>query len=243
MKASEIKKGGHYIAKVSGNLVTVRVDEIREMTAHRMNHFSGRLERSSQTVYNVTNLDTGRYATFKSAAKFRRPSEVRVHRQGREMERQLYPDPAKHGSEDDMICCTPVGPTSVAKINAQQGREMEEALGPIESKSNPIPSRKCEAEDYIRLAEKLMEQQTLTVQNLKRYAADAPADPGPIADGLRGWEAFGLFVCSRCAGRIMARGCRLPDGFSPVWEDPDGSYLRQDNCCVCDADFVAKAQR
>jgi len=32
MKASEIEKGGKYIAKVSGVLTTVRVDEIREVT-------------------------------------------------------------------------------------------------------------------------------------------------------------------------------------------------------------------
>ncbi len=60
MKANEIKKGGHYIARISGNIVKVRVDEIRETPAHR-------------TVYDVTNFDTGRCTTFKSAAKFRHP--------------------------------------------------------------------------------------------------------------------------------------------------------------------------
>ncbi len=75
MKASEIKKGGLYIARISGNIVTVRVDEIRETSASRMNRYSGRLERTDKTVYDVTNLDTGRRTTFRSAAKFRRMVE------------------------------------------------------------------------------------------------------------------------------------------------------------------------
>lgn len=71
MKASEIEKGGKYIAKVSGVLTTVRVDEIREVTTYcgSCNRPYGRGER---TVYDVTNLKTGRRTTFKSAAKFRR---------------------------------------------------------------------------------------------------------------------------------------------------------------------------
>lgn len=72
MKASEIQKGGKYIAKVSGVLTTVRVDEIREVGRSRMNHYSGRLEYADRVVYDVTNLKTGRRTTFKSAAKFRR---------------------------------------------------------------------------------------------------------------------------------------------------------------------------
>jgi hypothetical protein len=74
MKANEIEVGGKYIAKVSSNLVTVRVDEIREVTSSRMNHYSGRLDYTDKVVYDVTNLATGRRTTFKSAAKFRRPA-------------------------------------------------------------------------------------------------------------------------------------------------------------------------
>ncbi len=64
MKASEIKVGGLYEAKISDRVVTVRVDAIRKRgTASRV----GR----EVTVYDVTNLTTGRKTTFRSAAKFR----------------------------------------------------------------------------------------------------------------------------------------------------------------------------
>ena len=48
----------------------------------------------------------------------------------------------------------------------------------------------------------------------------APRDPGPIAPHLRGWwTPAGWYVCARCAGRIAARGCALPAGSVPVWDD------------------------
>ena len=74
MKANEIQVGGKYIAKVSGKLTTVRVDEIRETTKRgRINKYSGCPSYYKDTVvYDVTNLVTGRRTTFKSAAKFRR---------------------------------------------------------------------------------------------------------------------------------------------------------------------------
>ncbi len=61
MRKHEIEVGKYYIAKVSGKLTTVRVDGICGAT-----HF-GKL----QTVYNVTNLSTGRKTTFRSARRFR----------------------------------------------------------------------------------------------------------------------------------------------------------------------------
>lgn len=63
MKKSEIKVGGHYQAKVSNNLVTVRVDNIRSVQG---------FSKSRTQVYDVTNIKTGRNTTFRSAAKFRR---------------------------------------------------------------------------------------------------------------------------------------------------------------------------
>lgn len=33
MKKNEIQVGGHYVAKISGRLVTVRVDAVREVDA------------------------------------------------------------------------------------------------------------------------------------------------------------------------------------------------------------------
>lgn len=54
-----------YTARVSGRYVTVRVDRIYQRTEA----FRGERET---TVYDVTNLDTGRKITFRSAAKFRK---------------------------------------------------------------------------------------------------------------------------------------------------------------------------
>jgi len=68
MKKNEIKVGGLYRAKVSGKLVTVRVDAIRVRDGY------GTMKDT--TVYDITNLSTGRKTTFKSAVKFR--SEVKV---------------------------------------------------------------------------------------------------------------------------------------------------------------------
>ena len=74
MKKSEIRIGGHYTAKISGRIVTVRVDEIREVEIRIKNTGSGYRPRGLDTHYYVTNLATGRKTTFRSAAKFR--SEV-----------------------------------------------------------------------------------------------------------------------------------------------------------------------
>ena len=67
MKKSQIKVGGHYLARVSRNLVTVRVDAIRERSGGGT--YPGSI--SGGTSYDVTNLKTGRKTTFRSAQKFR----------------------------------------------------------------------------------------------------------------------------------------------------------------------------
>lgn len=41
---------------------------------------------------------------------------------------------------------------------------------------------------------------------LERYIEFSPKDPGPIAQGLRGWTDGGVSVCGHCAGRIIACG-------------------------------------
>lgn len=61
MKAKDIRVGSVYAAKVSGNIVPVRVDVIREVFTFD----------KSKTAYDVKNLKTGRVTTFRSAAKFR----------------------------------------------------------------------------------------------------------------------------------------------------------------------------
>lgn len=65
MLAKEIIIGKRYRARVSGKLTVVRVDGIREASCFR----GGKL--TDKTVYDVTNLTTGRRTTFRSAAKFR----------------------------------------------------------------------------------------------------------------------------------------------------------------------------
>lgn len=68
MKKAEIKIGGHYRVMVSGKLVTVRVDAIRDEIVGRGTTNS---PKRSLLTYHVTNLSTGRKTTFRSAAKFR----------------------------------------------------------------------------------------------------------------------------------------------------------------------------
>ena len=65
MKKAEITEGGTYMARVSGQLVVVRVDRIVERTG-----VSPR--GKTQLVYEITNLRTMRRLVFRSAAKFRR---------------------------------------------------------------------------------------------------------------------------------------------------------------------------
>lgn len=70
MRKNEIEVGGIYIAKVNNVLTTVRVDAVRES--------------AGKTVYDVTNLKTGRTTLFRSAAKFRAEEDV-VKRADREL--------------------------------------------------------------------------------------------------------------------------------------------------------------
>lgn len=70
MKKHEIQVGGHYTARVSGNFVTVRVEAIRSDSV--VAGLSWAKDAKQHTYYDVTNLDTGRKLTFRSAAKFRR---------------------------------------------------------------------------------------------------------------------------------------------------------------------------
>lgn len=61
-----------------------------------------------------------------------------------------------------------------------------------------------------------------TIEDLKRAVEHAPADPGPIADGLTGWKLGDIFICAHCAGRIFGRGCGgLLSGAAPVWGGVD----------------------
>jgi hypothetical protein len=58
MRAQDVQIGGRYWAKVSGRLVIVRVDQVRD-------GLNGRKR------YDVTNTVTGRTTTFRSATRLR----------------------------------------------------------------------------------------------------------------------------------------------------------------------------
>src|SRR5688500_5348354 len=75
MKQSEIHVGRVYKAKVSNKIVDVRVDAIEEVTKSVSAPRGIHRQHRTVKVYHVTNLNTGRTTTFKSAAKFR--SEVK----------------------------------------------------------------------------------------------------------------------------------------------------------------------
>lgn len=131
MKANEIKVGGKYIAKVSGKLTTVRVDMIRETTKRgRSSGYSGLPTYVDGVVYEVTNLKTGRRTTFKTAGKFR--YEVTVKPVSRlEGELKSLADDGRQGRITPEEQDARHAAILIAEVNARQGREMEEAIGPI----------------------------------------------------------------------------------------------------------------
>ncbi len=87
MRAAEIQLNGTYRAIIGGKATTVRVDAIREVE-----RYVGNGKRRHQTIYDVTNLTTGRTTTFKSAQKFIKP-EVNLGKSAREV-RETVPTSA-----------------------------------------------------------------------------------------------------------------------------------------------------
>lgn len=56
---------------------------------------------------------------------------------------------------------------------------------------------------------------------LAGYLEHAPQSPRQLTPALKGWSVPPcVVVCPTCAGRIMARGCRLPEGSEPLWFEP-----------------------
>lgn len=54
---------------------------------------------------------------------------------------------------------------------------------------------------------------------------NSPQEPGRVSPDLLGWETpAGNLLCAHCAGRILARGCRLPAGSKPIWSDGQFSH-------------------
>ena len=76
MNKDQIEVGSCYRARVSGQFVTVRVDSINTLKTlgHGRYDYAGKVQpykSRRRTTYEVTNLDTGRQLTFKSALRFR----------------------------------------------------------------------------------------------------------------------------------------------------------------------------
>ncbi len=70
-----------------------------------------------------------------------------------------------------------------------------------------------------------------SAEYLRRAAEYGPVNTA-VAENLRGWwTPNGLYVCAKCAGRILGRGCHFPTGSSPVWIDSPEPYGA---CCVCE---------
>ncbi len=160
MKKAEISVGRLYQAKVSGKLVTVRVDAIREVGGRRTDPTftsPGRVYPST-TVYDVTDLSTGRKTTFRSAAKFRREAkQVKLRRidnqladLGSIIDAKAEQDFADQDDEGDRPFAdgspavpTPTAPTASVVVSSHQSSEPVAALGMAEA-MGVIPARSVE---------------------------------------------------------------------------------------------------
>ena len=127
VKKSEIKVGGHYLAKVSGRVVTVRVDTVREVPNYR-NGGNRAVYTSDKTVYDVTNLVTGRKTTFRSAAKFR--SEVDGIRDART--NKLLPVEDEQRADPTHVTARPtVDTTTKGEITVSSASQVPSSNAPI----------------------------------------------------------------------------------------------------------------
>ena len=120
MKKNEIEIGGTYLAKVSGKLTTVRVDNIRETGGWSP-------MSAAQTHYDVTNLTTKRHTVFRSAAKFRRVIKTAEQT-------------ALEKTEQIRVC------KSIQKINQELLKVPAGATGTISERLEQIPDRQDSAE-------------------------------------------------------------------------------------------------
>ena len=65
---------------------------------------------------------------------------------------------------------------------------------------------------------------------VREWLAYAPAEPGPIAPRLRGFTINSHFYCSRCCGRVAARGLLLPRLAIALWRE---DYSQPVTCAAC----------
>ena len=72
-----------------------------------------------------------------------------------------------------------------------------------------------------------------TERYLRRALDGAPPAQPVMVPAIRGWLVGPeqVFICNSCAGRIMDRGCHLPNPAEPIWDVlPEG----------CDCQFCRK---
>ena len=74
----------------------------------------------------------------------------------------------------------------------------------------------------------------MNAQSIREALEFAPKEPSTAPPPmLRGWWLPGdgglYYVCSHCAGRMVARGCSLGKA-EPVWKDRPDPYGQ---CCGC----------
>lgn len=154
MKKAEIKVGGLYLAKISGKMVTVRVDRIRP-----------RYEADHDTVaYEVTNLSTGRKVTFRSAAKFRgethpepkpnpggnrnMPSDIQFRQMVKELEQEIAADTARANFNprvQDAIESAPVEVSEETDPTVMLADSDTASVPDVEGEQRPDPTRTIHA--------------------------------------------------------------------------------------------------
>lgn len=152
MKKSQITVGGCYLMKVSGKVVTVRVDRILNQTDYK-----GR----SKTTYACTNLSTGRSCRAESAQKFRCEASPKrkpminepVDADGRPTSPASAPAPSAESSEEHALPfadqtpptappCSPTSPSatpttesSSCSTSGEEAKE-DEQRGPFAASTN-----------------------------------------------------------------------------------------------------------
>ena len=201
MKKSEIRVGGFYTAKVSNNLVTVRVDQINE---HAQTVRGGALVDS--TVYHVTNMATGRKTTFRSAMKFR--GEVDPQKRMPGVDHTQPPAPGvMRGS---ILPPTAVVPQSAIKRELVEAVEGEKSSDPTPAvvtpahvaAESPVGERvgvPTSAAKPIGLAAKLRPQ---TVDNSPHVIVEARAGTGKTTTLIEGLRRL---KCTTCEGRGIVK--------------------------------------
>lgn len=79
--------------------------------------------------------------------------------------------------------------------------------------------------------------QAETIETLRRFIEHAPASAATHPNLVGWWTPDNVYVCASCAGRIMARGCNLPQHSTPVWKDQNRV---PGDCCCCDTKGVSQ---